>query len=139
MAAGDIPAAWEACERALPTITHLYNAVNAYWVVYAALAAGEFATARRVVDTAISVARGCWIAVGLTARARVNIACGDSRSAEDDLHEALAAAAKTDALLPVPDAFECLARLACEAGSHHEAARLLGAADTLRQRMGRSA
>ena len=135
LADGDISAAWEACERALPTITHPYNAVNAYWVVYGALAAGEFATASRVVDTALSTARGCWMAVGLTARARVKIACGESRSAEDDLHEALVAAAKTDALLHVPDAFECLAHLASDADSRHEAARLLGAAHTLRQRM----
>ena len=41
LAGGDIQAAWAACERALPTITHPYNAVNAYWVVYAALAAGN--------------------------------------------------------------------------------------------------
>ena len=136
LAGGDISAAWEACERALPTITHLYNAVNAYVVVNAALAAGELATARRVVDSAVSTARGAWIAVGLTARARVKVACGEARSAEDDLHEALVVAAKTGTLLPVPDAFECLAHLACAADSHHEAARLLGAADTLRQRMG---
>jgi DNA-binding CsgD family transcriptional regulator len=110
--------------------------VNAYVVVNAALAAGELATARRVVDSAVSVARGAWVAVGLTTRARVKIACGESRSAEDDLHEALVVAAKTGALLPVPDAFESLAGLACSADSYHEAARLLGAADTLRQRMG---
>jgi predicted ATPase/class 3 adenylate cyclase/DNA-binding CsgD family transcriptional regulator len=135
LARGDILAAWEACERALPTIANLYNAVNAYWVVYAALAAGEYATARRVVDTAVSMAKGGWVAVGLTARARVKIAYGESRSAENDLHEALMAAAKSDALSPVPEAFESLAQLACEADSHHEAARLLGAADTLRQHM----
>jgi predicted ATPase/DNA-binding CsgD family transcriptional regulator len=136
MAGGDISAAWEACERALPTIDHLYNAVNAYWVAYAALAAGELATASRVVDTAISAARGCWITVGLAVRGRVKMACGESRSAEDDLHEALVSAAKTDAHLYIPDAFECLAHLACGADSHHEAARLLGAAHAMRKRMG---
>jgi DNA-binding CsgD family transcriptional regulator len=135
LAGGDIPAAWRACERALPTITHLYNAVNAYVVVNVALAAGELATARSVVDSAVSMARGCWIAVGLTARARVKIAYGESRSAEADLHEALAAAARTDALSAVPEAFEALAQLASAAGGHHETARLLGAADSLRLRM----
>jgi DNA-binding CsgD family transcriptional regulator len=74
-------------------------------------------------------------AVGLTARARVKIACGESRSAEADLREALAAAARTDALSAVPEAFEGLAQLASAAGGHHEAARLLGAADSLRLRM----
>jgi hypothetical protein len=79
------------------------------------------------------VLAGC--PLGLTARARVKIACGESRSAEADLHEALAAAARTDALSAVPEAFEGLAQLASAAGGHHEAARLLGAADSLRLRM----
>ncbi len=136
LAGGDISAAWAACQRALPTITHLYNAVNAYVVVNGALAAGELATARRVVDSALSMARGSWIAVGLTSRARVKVACGESRSAQDDLHEALVAATKTAAHSPLPEAFECMAHLGCAADSHHEAARLLGAAATLRQRMG---
>jgi DNA-binding CsgD family transcriptional regulator len=136
LAGGDISAAWEACERALPTITHLYNAVNINWNVWAALAAGEFATAMWLADTAVSNARGCWLALALTSRARVKIACGESRSAEDDLHEALVVAAKGDTSLCIPDAFECLAQLAGEADSHREAARLLGAAHTLRQRMG---
>ena len=135
LAGGDISAAWQACERALPTITHLYNAVNAYVVVNVALAAGDLATARSVMDSAVSMARGCSIAVGLTARARVKIAYGESRSAEADMHEALAAAARTDALSAVPEAFEALAQLASAAGGHHEAARLLGAADSLRLRM----
>jgi DNA-binding CsgD family transcriptional regulator len=136
MADGDISSAWAACERALPTITNLYNAVNAYVVVNGALAAGQLETARRVVESAVSTARGCWIAVGLTARARVNVACGESRSAEEDLHAALAAAAKSGAFSPLPEAFECMAALACAADSHREAVRLLGAAAALRQRMG---
>jgi DNA-binding CsgD family transcriptional regulator len=44
-------------------------------------------------------------------------------------------AAKSEALLCIPEALECLAQLACEAHSHPEAARLLGAANTLRRRM----
>jgi predicted ATPase/class 3 adenylate cyclase/DNA-binding CsgD family transcriptional regulator len=136
LAAGDATAAWEASQRALPSISHLYQAVNAYWVVCAALAVGELETARRVADIAMSMARGCWIAVGLAVRARVEIACGESRAAEDDLHEALVAASDSDAILFLPDTFECLARLASTADSHHEAARLLGAADSLRKRMG---
>ena len=66
----------------------------------------------------------------------MKIACGESRSAEDDLHDALVAAAKSRAFLCVPDAFESLAQLASGAGSHHESARLLGAAHASRQRMG---
>jgi DNA-binding CsgD family transcriptional regulator len=36
----------------------------------------------------------------------------------------------------MPDAIECLASLATESGSHHEAARLFGAAQAMRQRTG---
>ena len=109
---------------------------NINWVVHAAVAAAEFATATRVADIAVSASRGCWLALVLTSRARVKIACGEARSAEDDLHQALVAAAKGGSALCIPDALECLAHLACEADSHHETARLLGAAHALRQRMG---
>jgi predicted ATPase/class 3 adenylate cyclase/DNA-binding CsgD family transcriptional regulator len=136
LAGGEISAAWEACQRALPTISYSFNAVNNNWTVCAALAAGELATARRVADSTVSVSRGGWLALSLTARARVKIACSQSRSAEDDLHEALVAAVMHQTLLCIPDAFECLAQLAFEVDSQVEAARLLGAADTLRQRMG---
>jgi DNA-binding NarL/FixJ family response regulator len=64
------------------------------------------------------------------------MACGESRSAEDDLHEALVVGSNSGGLLWVPDILECLARLACEVDSHHEAARLVGAAHVLRQRVG---
>ena len=60
LAAGDVSAAWEACERALPTIDDRFNVVNINWVVQAAIAAGELATAAHMVDVAVSVARGCW-------------------------------------------------------------------------------
>ena len=36
----------------------------------------------------------------------------------------------------MPDAMECLARLAADADSHREAARLFGAAEAMRQRSG---
>jgi DNA-binding CsgD family transcriptional regulator len=136
LAGGDVSEAWEICERALPTIDHRYNVVNINWVVHAAVAAGELATATHVAEIAVSASRGCWLALGLVSRARVKIACGEPRSAEDDLHEALATAANSGALLCIPEALECLAHLACEADSHQEAARLLGAAHALRQRMG---
>ena len=136
LAAGDVSAAWEACERALPTIDDRFNVVNINWVVQAAIAAGELATAAHMVDVAVSVSRGCWVALGLTSRARVKIARGEPRSAEYDLHEALVAAAESESYLCIPDALECLAHLACETDSHSEAARLIGAAHASRQRMG---
>ena len=136
LAAGDVPAAWEACQRALPTIDQRFNVVNINWVTYAAVAAGELAKATRVADIAVSVSGGCWLALALASRGRVKIACGEPRSAEDDLHDALVAAANSRAFLCIPDALECLAQLANEAGSHHESARLIGAARALRLRMG---
>jgi hypothetical protein len=48
----------------------------------------------------------------------------------------LAIAADTGMVLGVVSTLECLADLAADAGSHREAARLLGAADALRQRTG---
>ena len=53
-----------------------------------------------------------------------------------DAHEALATAASTRAYTFTPDTLECLAALAVDAGSYREAARLFGAADGIRQRIG---
>ena len=72
----------------------------------------------------------------LTTRARVAIAQGEPEQAERDAHDALACAAEIEAYLRIPDILECLAALAGDAGSHREAARLFGAADAIRQRMG---
>jgi predicted ATPase/class 3 adenylate cyclase/DNA-binding CsgD family transcriptional regulator len=136
LAGGDTSAAWEACEAALPTILQPYNAVNSVWIIHAAWARGEVATARRVADDAVSTTRGPWLSMALTARARIKIGCDESRSVEDDLHDALLIAAEGDTPLCIPDILECLAHLACEAESHQEAARLLGSAHVLQQRMG---
>jgi hypothetical protein len=72
--------------------------------------------------------------LALTTRARVAIA--RLGQAERDAHEALAIAANTGAYLGAPDTLECLAAFAVDAGSHREAARLYGAANAIRQRIG---
>ncbi|WP_101949693.1 LuxR family transcriptional regulator [Mycobacterium sp. 3519A] len=136
LAAGDVAAAWDACQEALPTITNLYNSVNAFWLAFAALGAGESTTALGLVDTVLTTAKGCWISVALVIRGRIKMAFGDSRLAEADLHAGLASAADTDAKLHIPDALEWLAQLASGADRNHEACRLLGAADALRTSMG---
>ena len=64
------------------------------------------------------------------------IAQGEPEQAERDAHDALACAAEVEAYLFIPDILECLAALAGDAGSHREAARLFGAAEAIRQRMG---
>jgi DNA-binding CsgD family transcriptional regulator len=74
--------------------------------------------------------------VALTTRARVAIADGQREEAERDAHNALACAADTGAYVALPDLLECLAGLANDASSHLEAARLFGAADAMRQRIG---
>jgi DNA-binding CsgD family transcriptional regulator len=77
-----------------------------------------------------------YLSEALTVRARVAIAAGEPDQAERDAHDALAGAAELEAYLYIPDTLECLGTLAGEAGSHREAARLFGAAEAIRQRMG---
>jgi DNA-binding CsgD family transcriptional regulator len=89
--------------------------------------------ARRWADDAVSTMTGAFLSDPLTTHARVAIAQDDPAQAERDAHDALAHAAEVEAYLFIPDILECLAVLA---GSHHEAARLLGAAHAIRQRMG---
>ena len=87
-------------------------------------------------DEAVSTTTGVVLGGALTTRARVAIAQGEPDQAERDAHDALACAAEFEAYLRIPDILECLAALAGDAGSHREAARLFGAAQAIRQRMG---
>ena len=102
----------------------------------AALAGGDLVAARRWADDAVSTTTGMFALDPLTTRARVAIAQGEPDQAERDAHDALARAAEVEAYLFIPDILECLGTLAGEAGSHREAARLFGAAEAIRQRMG---
>jgi DNA-binding CsgD family transcriptional regulator len=61
---------------------------------------------------------------------------GNLEQAESDAYEALAIAARVDGQLTTRDILECIAGLACQADRHQEAARLFGAADASRRRMG---
>jgi DNA-binding CsgD family transcriptional regulator len=138
VAAGDLDAAETAdAEEWRDVSSELSMAkVNLWRRAAVALARGDLAVARRWADDAVSATMGWHRAVALTTRARVAIVQGDSQQAERDAHAALAIAAEVDALLGVPDAFECLAVLAGQADSQPEAARLFGAADGIRQRTG---
>ena len=106
------------------------------YVAQAALARGDLIAARRWADDAVATTIGWHLSQALTTRARVAIAQGEPEQAERDAHEALATAAGIRAYTGAPDTFECLAALAVDAGSHREAARLFGAADAIRQRIG---
>jgi predicted ATPase/class 3 adenylate cyclase/DNA-binding CsgD family transcriptional regulator len=139
VAAGDVAAAQDASEAAWQHFSgqpQLAAAQRAFNGAEVALAKGDLITARRWADDAMSVAAGWHLAVALTARARVAIAQDEPEEAGRDAHDALGCAADSGVYLAVPDVLECLADLASDAGSHQEAARLFGAAEAIRGRMG---
>jgi DNA-binding CsgD family transcriptional regulator len=137
LAAGDVGTALDATEAAWQHLSVLRgNAAQRAFRAQAALAGGDLIGARRAADDAVMTTTGCHLMVALTTRARVAIAQGEPQQAERDTHDALARAAELKAYLGIPDALECLATLAGDAGSHREAARLFGAAAAIRQRMG---
>ncbi|WP_324674713.1 LuxR family transcriptional regulator [Mycobacterium sp. 663a-19] len=104
----------------------------------AALACGDLVSARNWADDCVAVVPGWHQVVARTVRAFVAIAQGEPDQAERDAHEALGAAARSQGYLRVADTLECLARLAGDGGNHSYAARLLGAADGVRERMGQA-
>ena len=138
LAAGDVAAAEHASGAgwrhvfAQPAVAPLY--IDR--IAQVALAAGDLVAARRWADDAVAATTGWHLSAALTTRARVAIAQGEPESAERDAHEALATADSARAYTGAPDALECLAALAVDAGSHREAARLFGSADAIRQRIG---
>ncbi len=136
LAAGDVAAAADASEAASQRLSAQLGVVNINPVAQVALARGDLVAARRWADDAVSVMRGWHLAVALTTRARVAITQGEPEQADRDAYRALACAADVEAHLALPDTFECLATLAGAADSHREAARLFGAAQALRERMG---
>jgi predicted ATPase/DNA-binding CsgD family transcriptional regulator len=138
LAAGDVAVAVDALAAAWQHIS-VQPKMAAAWSAYVAqtaLASGDLIAARRWADKAVAATSGWHLLLALTARARVAIAQGEPEQAEHDAHEALAIAARTRAYTGTPDTFECLAALAVDTASHREAARLFGAADGIRQRIG---
>jgi DNA-binding CsgD family transcriptional regulator len=72
----------------------------------------------------------------LSIRAYVAADRGDHEQARRDARQALSIAADKQCRLAVPATLEPLARLATDAGTHAEAARLLGVAAAMRDRAG---
>ena len=138
LAAGDVATALDASEAAWQHVSVLpaAAAVQRVFNAEAALADGDLVAARGWAEDAVTTTTGWWLMAALTTRARVAIAQGEPEQAERDAHDALTRAAEIEAYLCIPDILECLATLAGEAGSHREAARLFGAAEAIRQRMG---
>jgi predicted ATPase/class 3 adenylate cyclase/DNA-binding CsgD family transcriptional regulator len=138
LVAGDVESADSACRIALEQLAGAPTHQQMYLYVAAevALAAGDADAARRCADDAVAVAKGWYLVESLTTRARVALRTGEWARADRDAHDALALAAELRAHLEVPDILECLAVSEAGAGSFDEAARLLGAADAARSRMG---
>ncbi len=138
LAAGDAAKARDATEAAWQHLGVLTANVETGRIFGAqvALAGGDLIAARRWADDAVATAPGFRLMLALTTRARVAIAEGDPEPTERDAHDALAIATGIQAYVGIPDILECLGTVAVDAGSHREAARLFGAADGIRQRMG---
>jgi predicted ATPase/DNA-binding CsgD family transcriptional regulator len=140
MAVGDVAALRDVAEAVWQRVSDqpLSAGGHAARMGEAAIARGDLIAARRWADQAVTMTSHTkyYAIEALTTRARVAIALGDTEQAEHDAHHALALAAGINANLDIPDILECLAGLASDAGSHHEAARLFGAADAIRQPIG---
>jgi DNA-binding CsgD family transcriptional regulator len=138
LAAGDVAAAEEASAAARKRLG-AQQELASYDInplAQVALARGDLTAAREWADIAVSTMSGGHLAAALATRARVAIAEGDPELAERHARAGLACAAKVQALLAVPDILECLAGVAADAGSQREAARMFGAAEAIRNRMG---
>jgi DNA-binding CsgD family transcriptional regulator len=138
IAAGDVAAAKDASEANWEQVSlHPdHAAINANPMAEVALARGDLVAARGWADDVVSATSGWHLSLALTTRARVAAAQGEPEQAERDAHDALAVAADIEGYQALPDIFECLAGLAGDSDSHQEAARLFGAAQAMRQRMG---
>jgi predicted ATPase/class 3 adenylate cyclase/DNA-binding CsgD family transcriptional regulator len=137
LAAGDAAAAHEAFEAAMQRTPLTAATVMIYpFLPLASLALGDLTTARRRADDVVALAKGISLVAALTCRARVEIAQGDLEKASIDAREALDVGADSHGYVTIRDAFECLAHIAGEEGSHREAACLLGAADAARRQTG---
>ncbi|HUB54717.1 MAG TPA: LuxR family transcriptional regulator [Mycobacterium sp.] len=138
LAAGDVAAAHGASKAAWQHHSAIPGAakLTRIYVARATLASGDLVAARRWADDAVTATSGYFLMLALVTRARVAIAQGEPEQGDRDAHDALAIAAEIEGYLVIPDVLECLGGLAGDAGSHPEAARLFGAAQAIRQRMG---
>ncbi|WP_445164376.1 helix-turn-helix transcriptional regulator [Mycobacterium sp. Dal123C01] len=138
LAGGEAAAARQAAEEAFQhTVPERFLFTSSFTpTAEAALACGDLTAARQWADQAVAVVPGAHQVGALTVRAFVAMAQGEPEQAERDAHDALAVAARTQGYLRVPYALECLAQLAADDGNHPYAARLLGAADAIRQHTG---
>ena len=136
-AAGNVVAANDALTQGWSLIPDVaFTASNMRYRAETELAAGDLVAARSWADQAAASTAGFHRMWALTTRARVALAEGDVEAAERDAHDALVCAADIEVQLNLPDILDLIARLAAQAESYPEAARLCGAAEAIRQRTG---
>ena len=137
VAAGDVTAARDCLIQAYSRIPDAgFTTTNTLWRAETELAVGDVVAARVWADQAVSATTGFFRTMALIARARVAVAEGDAHAAERDVYDALECAADSGAQLGVPGLFDFLGWFAAQAESYAEAARLVGAAEAIRQRTG---
>jgi predicted ATPase/class 3 adenylate cyclase/DNA-binding CsgD family transcriptional regulator len=137
LAAGDVAAATDALSQGWSRIGDIeFATMNMRWRAETELAAGDLAAAKSWADQAVLETTGFFRMLSLTTRARVALAQVDTEGAERDAYDALACAVDLQVQLGLPDILECIACLAARAKSYPQAARLGGAAATIRQRTG---
>lgn len=136
LAAGDLAAAESAHRDAWLLLDNSLEQIRIHLWQRAVVALGrnDFDEARRWADAAVAATSGWHRVTALGTRARVSIAVGEMSKAEHDIHQALAVAVELGVLLGVPDLLECLAT--AQADKPADAARLLGAATSIRRRTG---
>lgn len=141
-ARGDVDAAWDALEQALPIAAEMRFAWLTAWTEgHAALveaARGEVARARARLD-AVTVAIGtrpCHSGTSALYRTWVERVAGDDAAAEAASIDAAGALAAGGARALAAAALDELAISAARRGRFERAARLFGAADAERQRLG---
>lgn len=136
LASGDAATARDATDAAyrygMSVIPGL-GAVARTFSAQAALAYGDLLTARRAADGAVTTASGWYSMWALATRARVAMAQGEPEPAESDVRAAITCGVEAGAYLGIADNLECLAALTAD---RPQAARLFGAAETIRQRSG---
>lgn len=139
LAAGDVATAQEASEAAWRylSLAQPESAVaqRPFNAVEVARLRGELDVARAWADEAVAVATGWYSVMAFLARARVAAAQGLAEQAERDAHDALSRSTACGIYLHLPDTLEFLAQLIRESETSRSA-RLLGAADAWRRRMG---
>jgi predicted ATPase/class 3 adenylate cyclase/DNA-binding CsgD family transcriptional regulator len=139
LAGGDVDAAFKASEMArerLADFGPMLASSSTKPTAQVALARGDLTSARHLAEADVTAATGWFTVQAQLTRSRVALAQNEIGQAERDAHEALTRAARMKAHLFVPDLLELIAGLAGEAGNHLEAARLFGAAQSVRERTG---